>query len=96
VRDPIILHMPRPMAALCFLEKPIDFHSLDCQGVHTLFVLLSPTVPAHLHLLSKVSYALRDQGFKSAVTRRAPVEEILAEAARVEETLLTCSPHPPA
>ena len=51
VRNPIVMHIPRPTITLCFLEHPIDFGALDGQPVHTLFTIVSPTVRAHLHLL---------------------------------------------
>lgn len=87
VRNPIVLHVSRPMIALCFLEQPIDFGALDGRPVHALFSLISPTVRAHLRLLSRLSFALYDPGFKRAVTRQASREEILNEACRVEATL---------
>jgi PTS system nitrogen regulatory IIA component len=87
VRNPIVLHVPRPMVTLCFLEKPIDFGALDGKPVHVLFSLVSPTVRAHLRLLSRLSFALHDAGFKKAVTRQASRDEILNEARRVEATL---------
>src|SRR5581483_12158906 len=85
VRNPIVLHVPRPMVTLCFLEHPVDFGALDGTPVHVLFTLISPTVRAHLRLLSRLSFALHDPASKAAVVREAPREEILAEAARVEE-----------
>lgn len=87
VRNPIVLHVPRPMVTLCFLEKPVDFAALDGQPVHVLFSLISPTVRAHLRLLSRLAFALHDPGFKKAVVRQAAREEILREAERVEKGL---------
>jgi PTS system nitrogen regulatory IIA component len=87
VRNPIVLHVPRPMVTLCFLEQAIDFGALDGKPVYVLFSLISPTVRAHLRLLSRLSFALHDPGFKKAVTRQASREEILREAARVEDHL---------
>jgi nitrogen PTS system EIIA component len=45
---------------------------------------VSPTVRAHLHLLSRLAYALRDPRFKAAVERQALRDEILSELRRVE------------
>ena len=90
VRQPIVLSVSKPLATLSFLERPVDFGALDGLPVHTLFTLVSPTVKAHLRLLARVAYALRDDSFKSAVLRRAPREEILAEARRLDAGL---SPH---
>jgi PTS system nitrogen regulatory IIA component len=87
VRNPIVLHVSRPMITLCFLERPIDFGALDGKPVHALFSLVSPTVRAHLRLLSRLSFALHDPGFKDAVARQAARTEILDEIRRVEAVL---------
>jgi nitrogen PTS system EIIA component len=85
VRNPIVLHVLAPSIALCFLEQPVDFGAVDGQPVHTLFSLISPTVRTHLHLLSRLAYALQKPEFKSIIARRASREEIL-EAARLVES----------
>lgn len=87
VRNPIVLHVSRPMVTLCFLERSVDFGALDGQAVSTLFTLISPTVRAHLHLLSRLGFALRDPGFKSAVIQQAPREEIFDALKRAEVAL---------
>ena len=87
VRNPIVLHVSRPMISLCFLERPIDFGALDGKPVHALFSLVSPTVRAHLRLLSRLSFALHDPGFKRAVACQASRDEILEEVRRVEAVL---------
>ena len=87
VRNPIVLHVSRPMVTLCFLEKPIDFGALDGKPVHALFAMVSPTVRAHLRLLSRLSFALHDPGFKKAVLRQASHDDLLRECERVEQSL---------
>jgi PTS system nitrogen regulatory IIA component len=87
VRNPVVLHVPRPSICLCFLDRPIDFGALDGQPVFALFSLVNPTVRAHLHLLSRLSFALHDPRFKGAVIRQAARDEILDEARRVEAGL---------
>ena len=87
VRSPIVQHVPRPLITLCFLDQPVDFDALDGQPVHALFSLISPTVRAHLRLLSRLSFALQDAGFKRVIARQGAREEVLAEAARVERAL---------
>jgi PTS system nitrogen regulatory IIA component len=56
----------------------------DGKPVHTLFLLATPTVNAHLMILARLAAALHDADFKSAVLRRAPAEEILAHARRLD------------
>ena len=87
VRNPIVLHVARPLITLCFLERPIDFGALDGKPVHVLFSLVCPTMRSHLQLLSRLSYALHDGPFKAVVVRQGTRAEILQEARRVEATL---------
>jgi PTS system nitrogen regulatory IIA component len=87
VRNPIVLHVPRPTITLCFLERPVEFGALDGKPVHCMFMLVSPTVRAHLQLLSRLAFALHDSAFGEALKRQALRDEILAEVRRVESTL---------
>lgn len=87
VRNPIVLHVNKPAITLCFLERPIEFGALDGKPVHALFSLISNTARAHLHLLSRLAFALNDPGFKKTVGREASREEILNEARRVDAGL---------
>jgi len=53
----------KPLICTCFLEKPIEFDALDGQFVFVIFILLSPSVKIYLHLLSKLAFCLRNDGF---------------------------------
>lgn len=83
-RSPILLRVPTALVTLCFLETPIDFGALDGQPVHALFSMISPTTRVHLHLLSRLAFALRDPGFKDRIVRRASADDVLAEVHRLE------------
>ncbi len=87
VRSPLVLHVTKPTISLCFLETPVEFGAIDGKPVHALFTLISPTVRAHLHLLSRLAYALHDEALKEAVKRQASREDIFREIRRVEEGL---------
>jgi PTS system nitrogen regulatory IIA component len=84
VRNPVVLHVPHPTITICFLAKPVDFAAIDDKPVTTVFLLVTPTVRSHLYLLSRLSAALHDPLFKEAIMNRAPANEILSEAKRVE------------
>ncbi len=84
VRNPIVLHVARPLITLAFLSDPVPFGALDGRPVHVLFSLISPTTQIHLQLLSRLSFVLHDGRFKETVTRQAPREEVLRELRRVE------------
>lgn len=81
VRNPILLNKPAPAITLCFLGQPVDFGALDGKPVRILFMLTSPTVKVHLHLLSKLAYALRDEGFRTVLGSACDQAKII-EAAR--------------
>ncbi len=87
VRNPIVLHITEPVVSLCFLEKPIEFNSLDGKLVNCFFTLISPTVKTHLHLLSRLAYTLRDDKFKDIIKKQGGRDEIFAEIARIESSL---------
>jgi PTS system nitrogen regulatory IIA component len=87
VRRPILLNTSAPAISLCFLERPIDFGAIDSQPVFAIFLLISSTARMHLHLLSRLSFALHDSELKVALIRRATREEIFAEFARVERAI---------
>jgi PTS system nitrogen regulatory IIA component len=91
VRNPVILRLKGAQAALGFLKKPIDFGAIDKRPVHAIFVLFCPTVRAHLRLLSRLAYVLRDDRVRGALERHAPQEEILA-LVREEEGKLHPAP----
>ena len=88
VRNPILLDKPPSTITLCFLKRPVDFGALDGLPVRLLFMLTSPTVKVHLHLLSKLAYALREDSFRSTLSYgTCDPAGIIAAAARVEQEI---------
>jgi len=86
-RNPVLLHITKPSITLAFLENPVDFQSLDGVAVQKLFCLISPTLRAHLHLLAKLSFALRNGHFRQILERQGSRDELLTALRAVEETL---------
>jgi len=89
VRNPVVLHVNKPMITLCFLENPIGFGALDGVPVSILFALISPTVKAHLHMLSRLGFVLQHAEFKAAVKRQASRDELMTLLATAEGTFPT-------
>ncbi len=87
VRNPIVLHVERPVAALCFLEHSIEFGALDGRPVHTLFAIVSPTVKAHLNLLARLAFALRQPAFNNHILHQGSRDEIFAAARGIDQML---------
>jgi len=84
VRNPIALSTDEPSLTLCFLRQPADFAAPDGQPVFALFFLVSPTTRAHLQMLAKIAYLLRDPVFREAIRSRAPAARFI-EVARIVE-----------
>ena len=95
VRNPVVLHVTKPMVRLYFLENPIDFEAIDGQPVYALFMLISPTVRAHLHLISRLAYALHDPAFRQVIERRGLRDDILDAVRNVEASLSKVTPSKP-
>jgi len=87
VRNPVVLHVSKPSMSLCFLDTPIEFGAIDGQPVNVLFTLISPTVRAHLHMLSRLSYVLQNKEFKAALKCQAPREALIEAMAAAEASI---------
>jgi nitrogen PTS system EIIA component len=62
-RDPLSSPPEAPIITTYFLKTPVNFNAIDDQPVSVLFLLISPTVKHHLHLLSRLSYCIRNRSF---------------------------------
>ena len=87
VRNPVVLHIDRPSVAVCFLETPIPYGALDDRPVHTLLPIISPTTRAHLHLLPKLTFALRAPDVLRVLRDRDSRQAILDAFRRAESAL---------
>jgi len=85
VRNPIVLHIDAPFVTLCLLRHPVEFDAVDTKPVHALFTLISPSVPAHLRILSLLGYALRDDELRKLLAHRAPASDLLARVRELEQ-----------
>jgi PTS system nitrogen regulatory IIA component len=56
-RQPLAIECP--LVPVFFLEKSVDFRSVDGKPVSILFFMFSPSTQIHLKLLSKLSFFLR-------------------------------------
>lgn len=76
-------HIP-PLITTCFLENPVDYHAVDKQPVFVLLVLVAPTAKLHLHILSRISFCLRDSAFIDLLRQTPDADTLLAKVARFD------------
>jgi nitrogen PTS system EIIA component len=88
-RNPIVLQLSRPAVTLCFLECAVDFGAIDAQPVDKLFIITSPTVRAHLHLISQLAWLLRQPSLRRVLDEQQGRERILDEFAVREAEIPT-------
>jgi PTS system nitrogen regulatory IIA component len=75
------------MVATCFLASPLEFNAIDDRPVFVLFIILCPSLPQHLHILSRLSFCLRDTEFEALLQSRPTAENLLAKVRKIEKTL---------
>ncbi|MFA6092666.1 MAG: PTS sugar transporter subunit IIA [Elusimicrobiota bacterium] len=86
-RNPLVLPMDKPMAAIRYLDPAVDFSAHDGRPVHAVFLIISTGIREHLHLLSRLAYILSDKACKALLERRAAQAELLAAIRTVEGAL---------
>jgi nitrogen PTS system EIIA component len=86
-RNPFAFGFARSTVTLCFLESPMDYGALDGRPVHALFSLTSHTLTAHLHLLARLGFALKDDKFRSLIETQGDREAILNSACRISRIM---------
>ena len=92
VRNPILVQLPVPKIALCFLAQPVDFGALDGKPVQILFTIITPSIRMHLHLLSKLAYCLRDPRLRQILVRECNSEAIINVVREIEKDIGRGSP----
>jgi PTS system nitrogen regulatory IIA component len=84
VRHPIVAAGEPCSVGVFYLKHPIPFGAPDGKPVRTVFMIVSPTVNAHLKIFARLAHALQDARFAEAIGRRASTEELASEAARID------------
>ena len=86
-RDPLARPPEAAIIATCFTNQPVPFKAVDDQPVSVLFLLISPTVKHHLHLLSRLSYCIRDREFVDFLQSRPEESALQSKVAEFEKRL---------
>ncbi len=84
VRHPVVAPGEPCSVGVFYLDKSVPFGAPDGKPVRTVFMIVSPTVNAHLQIFARLAHALQDARFAAAIGRRAGSEELELEAARID------------
>ena len=92
VRNPVVLHVDRPLLA----SVPRERHRVPCPrrqaGAYPVRDH-QPDHSAHLHLMAKLSFVLRDENVKRIIATQQSRPAILREIGRAEQQLVTPGTH---
>jgi PTS system nitrogen regulatory IIA component len=70
-----VIHAGR--VCVVYLDPPVDWAAIDGLPVHTALLVLSPSTPVHLQLLSRIAFALRTPGFDELLLERPSQAELV-------------------
>lgn len=84
-RAPLITERNKQLVAICFPDRPVNWHALDGKPVHSVICILSASPKDHLRSLSRISYLCRQGPFATLLAHHASREEILEELQKAEE-----------
>lgn len=79
-------YLDNPMVSICFLSKPVDYKALDNKTVSILFFIFCPILKMHLHLLSAISFCLKDSSFVDFIKSRPAPDELIAKIEVLQKT----------
>ena len=65
------------MVSVVVPDEPLDGAALDGEPVHTVFLLLSPSAPVHLQILSGVAHSLRSPELPSFLRERPSLAQLV-------------------
>ncbi|HUH57534.1 MAG TPA: PTS sugar transporter subunit IIA [Pseudomonadales bacterium] len=86
-RNAVLDHLTRAKVNICFLEQPVDYGALDNKPVHTLIIVVSPSLRVQLHLLSILHYILRDPDLKKVLAAQPGRDEVIAAILDAEKRI---------
>lgn len=86
-RTPLSQSSIASQMAVFFLKNPVDFNSVDKKPVHVIFILVATTSRQHLHLLSRLSFCLRDSYFLELLAQRPDAQTLSKTIAESEARL---------
>ncbi|MDY0211476.1 MAG: PTS sugar transporter subunit IIA [Desulfuromonadaceae bacterium] len=86
-RNALLEHLIRAKVNICFLENPVEFAALDGKSVHTLIIVVSPSLRIQLHLLSLLHLVLRDPALRQMLATQPGREEVIEAIQTAERQL---------
>ena len=79
------LTIDEPVVSVVFPRVPLDWAALYRERIHTGLLLLSPSTPVHLRILSRVAHGLRSPELPKLLERQPSQAELVAGLRSLQE-----------
>jgi len=77
-RDALLSVLDKSVVSLNFLNESIEFSAIDGIPVKILFLILCPSLKAHLSIMSRLNFVLRNKEFLKMLNEEAQRDKILS------------------
>ncbi|MDR0377116.1 MAG: PTS sugar transporter subunit IIA [Spirochaetaceae bacterium] len=84
-RNPQVKEPDEQFVTIAYLDKPVDWNSLDRAPVHTAILIVSASPKLHLYSLSQLNFFCQQEQFRALLENRASLDEIVAVIQAAEQ-----------
>ena len=84
-REALVSKSEAQFVVIAYLQKPVDWLSLDNIPVETLFLIVSSSAKSHLRTLSYLNFFCHQESFRLLLQSRASKEAIIHAITAIEE-----------
>lgn len=77
-RTPLVSSEEEQRVYVCFLDKAVNFDAMDGKPVSVLFIILSTGSQSHLRVLSRLSWFLQQESFRSMLKEKPDTAELVS------------------
>ena len=78
-------YIKESMLCICVLKDPVDYNALDQKPVSILFISLCTSLKTHLHLLSLLSFCLKNAQFRSFLDARPEPGQLIEKVMELQD-----------
>ncbi|HOC28056.1 MAG TPA: PTS sugar transporter subunit IIA [Treponemataceae bacterium] len=82
-RTPVISSEEDQRVYVCYLDKAVNFDAMDGKPVSVLFIILSTGSQSHLKVLSRLSWFLQQESFRSALKEKPDAAELVSAIKKI-------------
>jgi len=75
-RTPMVADEGHERIYVCYLDRAINFDAMDGKPVYVLFLILAANSQSHLRVLSRLSWLLQQESFRTLLRKKPDTDEL--------------------